>query len=83
MSAINEIAQWGVLIFLSVFVLGLARQLGGLRASARERTAQARGVNWAGELMVDDRCLDCEEILAEIEQIGQPARDRTVKKSRL
>jgi hypothetical protein len=33
--------------------------------------------------MVDDRCLDCEEILAEIEQIGQPARDRTVKKSRL
>jgi hypothetical protein len=81
--AINEIAQWGVLIFLSVFVLGLTRQLGGVRASARQRRALARGVTWAGELIVDDRCLDCEEILAEFEQIGQPVRDSTVKKSRL
>ena len=37
---INEVAQWTVLVFLSVFVLGLTRQLGRFLVNPREERSQ-------------------------------------------
>ena len=47
---VNEIAQWAVLAFLSVFVLGLTRQLGNFLVSRQELVAADSGPPLGGEL---------------------------------
>lgn len=39
----NELAQWAVLVFLAVFVVGLTRQLGNFMAGPRTRAASVVG----------------------------------------
>jgi hypothetical protein len=43
MSIVNEAAQWAVLIFLGIFVLGLTRQLGAFLTTTRAMKADVTG----------------------------------------
>lgn len=43
MSIVNEAAQWAVLIFLGIFVLGLTRQLGAFLTATRGQKAEVTG----------------------------------------
>jgi hypothetical protein len=40
---INELAQWAVLLFIAIFVLGLTRQLGNFLVPKREQMANSLG----------------------------------------
>lgn len=41
--SVNDIAQWGVLVFMAIFLLGLTRQLGHFLMSNREQRAAEGG----------------------------------------
>lgn len=43
MSIVNEAAQWALLIFLGIFVLGLTRQLGAFLTATRDQKAAVTG----------------------------------------
>lgn len=100
MEIVNEAAQWAVLIFLGVFVVGLTRQLGHFLNSSREQKAKiegpqlgrvapnaliaqderahlralmdARGVDWAGVVAMDERCAGCDQLVQALEADGMP-----------
>lgn len=100
MSELNEVAQWAVLLFLSIFVLGLTRQLGNFLTAGREQRATVEGpekgreipralvipeerrrlaelmhgraVEWFGIIVMDERCVGCDEMLAHLESEGVP-----------
>lgn len=47
---INELAQWAVLAFLAIFVLGLTRHLGAVLVSPREQAAASIGPDIGGKV---------------------------------
>ncbi|MEA2441768.1 MAG: hypothetical protein QOH76_3192 [Thermoleophilaceae bacterium] len=69
---INEIAQWAVLVFLGVFVVGLTRQLGQFMVAPREQQALDEGPRLGKRL--PSRFLLPEEAqkLAEAKRDGAP-----------
>jgi hypothetical protein len=63
---INELAQWAVLLFLTIFVLGLTRQLGNFLVPPEQQRAREVGPGLGTALPADLLAAGARERLAAV-----------------